>query len=397
MRFLLPFLLSLSLTGSLAGCGSTSSYGQSFSDNSQSEAFNFMIHTSGSAGFASSFAKNLCVVEGDTNLDAIPDMADTSYAALFDCDNTETLYAKDVYTQAYPASLTKVMTALVALENATPDTVLTASSNVYINDAEAQIVGLKEGDTMTLDQALHLLLVYSANDIAVLIAENIGGSVDNFVKMMNEEAASLGATNTNFINSNGLSDSNHYTCVYDMYLIFNRALDFREFNEVISTANYTTVYHDKDGNEKSVNVNSTNLYLQDYQQAPTGVTVIGGKTGTTTAAGHCLVLLARDTSGRPYIAIVMRAINQDMLYSEMNELLSLIPAQAAKSDAAAKAASTEASAETGTDSSTEAMTEESEEVRTDAAQAELTESSKDSSATSTDAAEESASGVLSGT
>lgn len=356
-----------------------------------------MIHTSGSAGFASSFAKNLCVVEGDTNLDAIPDMADTSYAALFDCDNTETLYAKDVYTQAYPASLTKVMTALVALENATPDTVLTASSNVYINDAEAQIVGLKEGDTMTLDQALHLLLVYSANDIAVLIAENIGGSVDNFVKMMNEEAASLGATNTNFINSNGLSDSNHYTCVYDMYLIFNRALDFREFNEVISTANYTTVYHDKDGNEKSVNVNSTNLYLQDYQQAPTGVTVIGGKTGTTTAAGHCLVLLARDTSGRPYIAIVMRAINQDMLYSEMNELLSLIPAQAAKSDAAAKAASTEASAETGTDSSTEAMTEESEEVRTDAAQAELTESSKDSSATSTDAAEESASGVLSGT
>jgi D-alanyl-D-alanine carboxypeptidase (penicillin-binding protein 5/6) len=396
VRFLLPFLLSLSLTGSLAGCGSTSSYGQSFSDNSQSEAFNFMIHTSGSAGFASSFAKNLCVVEGDTNLDAIPDMADTSYAALFDCNNTETLYAKDVYTQAYPASLTKVMTALVALENATPDTILTASSNVYINDAEAQIVGLKEGDTMTLDQALHLLLVYSANDIAVLIAENIGGSVDNFVKMMNEEAASLGATNTNFINSNGLSDSNHYTCVYDMYLIFNRALDFREFNEVISTANYTTVYHDKDGNEKSVNVNSTNLYLQDYQQAPTGVTVIGGKTGTTTAAGHCLVLLARDTSGRPYIAIVMRAINQDMLYSEMNELLSLIPAQAAKSDAAAKAASTEGS----TDSSTEAMTEESAEVTTDSAQAELTADSADSeesSTASTDAAEESVSEVSSGT
>ena len=121
----------------------------------------------------------------------------------------------------YPASLTKVMTALVALQNASPDTVLTATDSVKITESGAQLCGLKAGDTMTLDQALHILLMYSANDAAMLIAENIGGSVDHFVEMMNEEAQRLGATNTSFANPHGLSDDNHYTSAYDLYLIFN--------------------------------------------------------------------------------------------------------------------------------------------------------------------------------
>ena len=146
--------------------------------------------------------------------------------------------------------------------------------------------------------------------------------------MMNAEAKSLGATNTNFINSNGLSDQNHYTTAYDMYLIFNAAMQYSTFQEIINMPVYKTAYHDASGASKDISVSSTNYYMQNMSaaEAPTGIfTVIGGKTGTTTAAGHCLILLAKDTSGNPYIAVVMRARDNDELYRDMNELLSLIP------------------------------------------------------------------------
>ena len=103
---------------------------------------------------------------------------------------------------------------------------------------------------MTLDQALHILLMYSANDAAMLIAENIGGSVDHFVEMMNEEAQRLGATNTSFANPHGLSDDNHYTSAYDLYLIFNEAIKYDSFNEIIHMTSYQTAYYDKDGKAK---------------------------------------------------------------------------------------------------------------------------------------------------
>ena len=177
----------------------------------------------------------------------------------------------------------------------------------------------------TLDQALHLLLIYSANDAAVMIAENVGGSVENFVQMMNAEAKRLGATGTNFVNTNGLSNDNHYTTAYDMYLIFNEALKYDTFTEIINMANYSTVYHDQNGAEKDITVNSTNMYLQQVQTAPSGVTVIGGKTGTTNAAGHCLIIMVRDTSGRPYVAVIMKSYDEDALYKQMNELLALVP------------------------------------------------------------------------
>lgn len=306
----------------LSGCGSA--LDMTFQDNFNYSNFNFLISESGSAEVADPFASNICVLDGDQNLSAVEDIADTTSAALFDLNRKEVLYAKDAFAQVYPASLTKIMTALVALKSASLDTVLTASSNVYMTDADAQRAGLNEGDTMTLDQALHLLLIHSDNDVAILIAENIGGSTDQFIQMMNDEAGRLGATRTNFINSNGLTDQNHYTSVYDMYLIFNEAMQFQSFQEIIAMSTYTTVYHDKNGAEKEITVNSTNSYNMSYIKPPTGVTVIGGKTGTTTAAGHNLILYVRDSSGNPYIAVVMKAIDNDSCYATMNELLKLV-------------------------------------------------------------------------
>ena len=121
---------------------------------------------------------------------------------------------------------------------------------------------------MTLNQALHALLIKSANDAAVAIAEHIGGSVEGFADMMNEEAQAIGATNSHFVNPHGLNAENHYVTAYDMYLIFNEALKYDTVNEIISMTSYDTVYTDKNGNEKTLSVKNTNQYLAGNVAAP---------------------------------------------------------------------------------------------------------------------------------
>lgn len=313
----------ITAAAALTGCGH--SYAYSYGEASSDGRYSFLLASSLSAEAATPFADGLCVAAGDTEGTSPVDMTDVSAAAIFDVNRQQTLYAKNIFTKLYPASMTKVMTALVALKYGSTDMVLTASNNVIMQEADAQVCGIQAGDTMTLDQALHLLLIYSANDAAVMIAEGIGGNLENFIQMMNEEAQAIGATNTNFINSNGLTDENHYTTAYDMYLIFNEAIQYELFREIINMTSYSTVYQNSRGEQKELTVNSTNLYLRGDKTAPDGITVIGGKTGTTNAAGHCLVLLSRDTSGNPYISIVMRAQDNDTMYRVMNDLLEQIP------------------------------------------------------------------------
>ncbi len=309
-------LISILLTAVLVltGCGAAS-YSMKYSLSS--------YKSGGSTEMLDTYAANLCVVNSDIADSAIS-LSDASCAGLFDLKNRKTLYAVNVNKQVEPASLTKVMTALVALKYGKLDQVLTASSDVYISENGAQLIGLKEGDQMTLDQALHLLLIYSANDVAVMIADNIGGSVDKFVEMMNKEALAIGATGSHFANPHGLSADEHYVTPYDMYLMFNAAMQYKEFQQIINLPTYTTSYTDKDGTAVKVDIHSTNLYLKGDKDAPTNITVIGGKTGTTNAAGHCLILYAQDKSGNPYISVVMRAENSDTLYDEMTALLNKI-------------------------------------------------------------------------
>ena len=316
-------LILLIMTLVLTGCAGTVPV--SFESNMANSNYNFMVAESGDAAVADAFASGLAVMDGDVSPEAAGEIGDVTAIGLFDVRGGNVICSKSAFTKLYPASLTKVMTALVALKYSSPDTILTATSSVNITEAGAQLCGLKEGDTMTLDQALHIMLIYSANDAAVLIAEGVGGSVEGFIDMMNREAKAIGATNTNFINSNGLSDENHYTTLYDMYLIFNAAIQYNEFNEIISMPEYSTIYHSADGSERSLKVSTTNLFLNGRYNAPGSVTVIGGKTGTTNAAGHCLVFLSRDISGNPYISIVMKALDQQTLYAVMSGVLGLIP------------------------------------------------------------------------
>lgn len=301
----------------LSGCGNLS-YDIAYSADSDISSFN--VITRQDRRTAVPYAADLCVVTDNVMYESV-NMDEAEAAVLFELNGNGVLYAKNAHETLYPASLTKVMTALVALKNGSLDQVLTATSSVNITESGAQLCGLKAGDTMTLDQALRILLMYSANDVAMMIAEGVGGTVEHFVEMMNEEAHRLGATNTNFVNPHGLTDVNHYTTAYDLYLIFNEAIQYEAFNEILQMGSYQTTYFDKNGKAKEFNKTTTNLFVRGDYSAPSNVNVVGGKTGTTNAAGHCLMLLSRDENAAPYISVILRSTSTDVLYNEMIDLL----------------------------------------------------------------------------
>lgn len=309
------FLLALSCM--LTGCGAA---GYDMPYDSNYPVSSFQLVQTDDFQTAAPFAADLCVVDADvSNSDVL--LTDVGAAALFDMDGLNTLYAVNANAQVNPASLTKIMTALVALKHGSPDQMLKATDKVKITESGAQLYGIKPGDTMTLDQALHIMLIYSANDVAIMVAEGVGGTVETFVEWMNEEAEALGATNCHFANPHGLTEEGHYVTAYDLYLIFREALQYEMFNEIIQMTAYNTNYTGSDGNQYAVEIKTTNQYLNGNCAMPDGITVIGGKTGTTRAAGHCLILLARNSSGKPYISVIMNSDSTENLYSKMTDLL----------------------------------------------------------------------------
>lgn len=312
--------LCLVMSCILTGCGRLS-YDMAYEADFNVSSFNVLSKVDTRA--AEPFAANLCVVTNDvTDISGSSENIEQATAAiLFGLNGNRVLYAENANVARNPASLTKVMTALVALKYGSLDQVLTATSSVNIPESGATLAGLKVGDTMTLDQALRIMLVYSANDVAMLVAEGVGGTVDHFIEMMNAEAHRLGATNTNFTNPHGLTSEKHLTTAYDMYLIFNEAIKYDTFTEIIHMSSYQTTYSDSRGNPKEFDKQSTNGFHRGSYQAPSNVTVIGGKTGTTKAAGHCMMLLVRDVGGSPYIAIILGEPSTDVLYQAMVELL----------------------------------------------------------------------------
>lgn len=280
------------------------------------------IHTESGNVVYPAFAKDLCVTATDVPSEGLF-FAEDEACGLFDLTRNEVLYAHRIHARMDPASMTKVLTAIIALENGSPDQVLTCYNSAYITDRDAQILDMEEGEKMTLHQALHFLLMFSANDVACMIAENISGSEEAFVALMNEKLTEIGATNSHFMNPHGLTDADQYVTPYDMYLIFQYALRFETFTEIIGKTTYKTEYYKADGELKEVEIGSTNAFLREGTgvSAPAGVTVIGGKTGTTLAAGNCLILLARDVNGDPYIAVFMHAKDRGSLYENLTELL----------------------------------------------------------------------------
>jgi D-alanyl-D-alanine carboxypeptidase (penicillin-binding protein 5/6) len=249
----------------------------------------------------------------------------TAKAALLINDTTqEVIYANSAYDRIYPASTTKLLTALVAMKYAkATDLVTISEDNAGITTFGAKLCNFKKGDTLTMETLLNCLLVYSGNDAAIAIAEHIAGSEEAFVKKMNEEAALLGATGTHFTNPHGLHDPNHYTTAYDMYLIFKACLEYEEFLPIIQQTSYDAKITGIDGIVKTVPFESTNMFLLGTMATPEGVTVFGGKTGSTSDAGDCLILYSKSESGDGYISAIFKADGKTSLYEQQAALLKM--------------------------------------------------------------------------
>ena len=255
------------------------------------------------------------------SVSAEPAAIEAPSAVLLESSTGKVIFEQNARERRSPASITKIMTAMLALQSGKlNDTVTITQDNVTLEDG-SQVCGFVAGDQVTLDQLLHCLLVYSGNDAASAIAEYVGGSTENFVQMMNDYAAKLGCTGTHFSNPHGLQDENHYTTPYDIYLMLNEAFTYPEFTEITELPSYTVTYTGSDGTEKSTTLTATDHYLTGEAATPKDVTILGGKTGTTDKAGNCLALLSQNAYGKPFISIVMGASSKDVLYQEMTSLL----------------------------------------------------------------------------
>ena len=266
---------------------------------------------------------DICVASEDVEDGADINTNSFKSAGLFDVDDSEVIFANNLHEKLYPASVTKIMTALIAIENCDLDETVTISKNASSTNfsADEQTLGLLEGDSLSLYDLLGGLLVYSGNDAAVAVAEHVAGSVDDFAALMNDKAEELWATNTHFVNANGLHNSEHYTTAYDLYLIFNECIKHDEFVDIVSNDKYKADITGADGNTRTEEWESTNHYFTGEATTPSGLEVVGGKTGTTNAAGACLVLLDKNESGKQFISIVMGASSKEQLYLSMSSLI----------------------------------------------------------------------------
>ena len=222
-------------------------------------------------------------------------------AVLIDADTGLVLYEKNANEKVYPASTTKIVTAILALENAKDDEILTASDEAVNGISfDSSKIYLKVGEQMSYKDLIHALLVESANDAAVVLAEHISGSTDAFVELMNEKVKEIGAENTHFTNVHGLHDEDHYTTPADMAKIARYAMSIPGFAEIVATKTYTIPPTNMTETERIIKnrnelVNSNSKYY--YEPA------VGIKTGHTSKAGYCLVSAAKK-DGKYIIAAV---------------------------------------------------------------------------------------------
>ncbi len=231
---------------------------------------------------------------------------EASSAIVMEVSTGTILYEKNIYEKHYPASITKILTGLIAIENSSLDDMVTFSYN-SVHDLEygSTHIGMREGEKITMNSCLHALLLASANEVANAMAEHVGKDKAGFAKMMNEYAKSYGCKNSNFVNPSGLHDDNHYTCAYDMALISRQALFNETFRIIDSTRTYIV---------PATNLVNEDRYIahkhQMFMGNKKGFTqykyegCFGGKTGYTDTARNTLVTFA-ERNGMELICVVM--------------------------------------------------------------------------------------------
>jgi D-alanyl-D-alanine carboxypeptidase/D-alanyl-D-alanine carboxypeptidase (penicillin-binding protein 5/6) len=242
---------------------------------------------------------------------------------LIDPETGRSLAEKEPDEKMYPASTTKIMTAIIALEQGDLNQMATASAKAIDLEYGSMHIGIMQGEQIVLEDLLNAMMVRSANDAANIIAENVGASYDDFIEQMNKKARELGATNTHFVNPHGMHNDDHYTTVRDMATIARYAMSIDKFREIVKKPYYDmkpTNKHEEWDRLYTINRFLTNLqeYKSDY------FTPIGIKSGYTSQAGNTLVSAAVNDSGMELIAVVFGAKgsnNNSDVYDFSKELL----------------------------------------------------------------------------
>lgn len=245
-------------------------------------------------------------------------------AVLLDYDSLEILYEKNPHKQLFPASTTKIMTGILALENGNLEDMITIDQEVvdYTNGSH---IALEPGEELTLAQLLDALLIESANDAAVAIAKHISGSVDSFVVLMNDKAKEIGAVNTNFKNPSGLPDEEHLTTAYDLALIGRYAMENDDFKNIVKNYRGLIPITNKKNEERHLNSSNRMLYSND-KIVVNGESVTiryegvnGVKSGYTNAAQYCLVT-SYERDNQSFIVVSLKA-DRNNIYSDTHRLL----------------------------------------------------------------------------
>ena len=235
---------------------------------------------------------------------------------VIDADTGTVLYGKNIHSAYYPASITKILTALIVIERCDLDEMVTFSHNaVYNVEPGSTSAGLDEGDVLTVRDCLYALLLKSANEAANALAEHVAGTTESFAELMNVRAASLGCQDSHFANPSGLNDPNHYTSAYDMALIGQAALNNETFMEIDSTLYYDlpVTRNNKEGLRIYPGHKMIKKNMPEYYSG-----ALGGKTGYTSLAGNTLVTFAR-RDGLTLVAVVLNGHSTH--YSDTKDLL----------------------------------------------------------------------------
>ncbi|WP_459500900.1 D-alanyl-D-alanine carboxypeptidase family protein [Bacillus sp. C1] len=228
------------------------------------------------------------------------------FAVSIDAKTGDVLYDKNAYQRAFPASMTKVLTAILLMEHAKKDDQFTFSQPALDQEKSNYQLEFQVGETVNRDTALMVLMVLSANDVAYAIGEKIGGNIENFAKMMNEKAKQLGVKESHFITPNGLHDPNHYTTAYDMAMITRGIQKYPEILQAMNTKRTTVTT-----SRQTVSIFNKATYFENPYS-------IGGKTGFTNEAHNTLVLL-NEKDGNRIVNVVM-ASQKPEIYEDMRQI-----------------------------------------------------------------------------
>ena len=243
----------------------------------------------------------------DSDTAEIPASNDCGGAIIIETATGRAVAARNPHTRFYPASTTKIMTLLVACENI-KNYEDTFTMNLEITDplyvAEASVAGFLNGEEITMTDLLYGLILPSGADAAIALAEKISGGEAEFVKLMNKKAEELGLTDTHFVNTSGLYDSEHYTTAYDMAVILETALQNPVCKKVLSTYRYTTSKTPQ--HPEGIELSAT-LFDYMYGTEPETATVLGGKTGFVNESGYCIASYGKSNeTDNEYIVVTLK-------------------------------------------------------------------------------------------